>query len=57
MNDPYLPPGCTSPDGGIDHTFEQALDDLCSAIESAEEATTLLRILRAIRGGSEPKEH
>jgi uncharacterized protein YerC len=44
-----LPPGCTSADGGIDHAFEQALDDLCNAIETAEEARLLLAVLRDMR--------
>lgn len=44
-----LPPGCSSPDGGIDHAMEKALDDLCNDIERPEEAYALRAVLPAIR--------
>lgn len=44
-----LPPGCSSPDGGIDHAMESALDDLCNDIQCPEEAYALRAVLPAIR--------
>lgn len=36
-----LPPGCTSADGGIDHEFENAIEDLVEVIPSIEIARGL----------------
>ena len=36
-----LPPGCSSTDGGIDHTLETALETLCEKIDSVEVANLL----------------
>ena len=44
-----LPPGCTSPDGGIDHIYEQALERLVDAIETSEECEALLALLPGVR--------
>lgn len=32
-----LPPGCSSPDGGLDLVFEKAIDDLVEAADGQEE--------------------
>jgi hypothetical protein len=44
-----LPPGCNSADGGIDHAMEAALDDLCMAIETVEQAQALQALLPAVK--------
>lgn len=31
-----LPPGCSSPDGGIDHEFEEALEAFCGIADTPE---------------------
>ena len=36
-----LPPGCSSDDGGIDHAFEMALEDVCEKIPNPAFAASL----------------
>lgn len=43
-----LPPGCSSPDGGIDHDWESALEDLILDV-TTEELIALKKALPAIR--------
>lgn len=43
-----LPPGCSSPDGGIDHEYEQALDAFCDIAETAEQIKIINAIAPAI---------
>ena len=31
-----LPPGCSSPDGGIDHEFDEALEAFCGIADTPE---------------------
>lgn len=37
-----LPPGCSSPDGGIDHALETKLEELCELILTGEQAQKLI---------------
>lgn len=41
MTQNNLPPGCSSPDGGLDHEMEAATEDLLNAIETPECAKIL----------------
>ncbi|HSF96234.1 MAG TPA: hypothetical protein VLA52_14510 [Thermohalobaculum sp.] len=43
-----LPPGCSSPDGAIDHALETALDTLNANTETPEIADALNSLLPAI---------
>ncbi len=43
-----LPPGCNSPDGGIDHAFESAIEDLCDQIDTPELARNLALFIPAV---------
>jgi len=44
-----LPPGCSSPDGGIDHAFESALESFAQAVDSAEEIRHMSLLLITFR--------
>lgn len=44
MNASNLPPGCSSPDGGIDHLYEGALDHLTEAMETADDVNLMRRL-------------
>ena len=44
-----LPPGCSSPDGGIDHAFESAMERLSIAVNSADELRHLSLLLIPMR--------
>lgn len=48
MSNSNLPPGCSSPDGGIDHAWESALDDLTVDV-TTEELVALRKILPSLR--------
>jgi len=43
-----LPPGCSSADGGIDHEYETALDELCEVVNGAHILRLLAKIAPAI---------
>ena len=43
-----LPPGCSSPDGGIDHEYEQALDAFCEIAQTAEQVKIMCACAPAI---------
>ncbi len=43
-----LPPGCSSPDGGIDHAYEGALENLCEQMQHAGEVVLMERIAKAV---------
>lgn len=40
-----LPPGCSSPDGGIDHAYESALEALCDAVSDAHKMKMLTMLV------------
>lgn len=44
MNPSNLPPGCSSPDGGIDHEYEAAVEALVDAAPRAD----ILHVLKEI---------
>lgn len=43
-----LPPGCSSPDGGIDHDYEQAIEAFCEIALDASEVRAMNAIAPAI---------
>ncbi len=43
-----LPPGCTSPDGGIDHAFEAASESLLDLCETADDVMALVAVAPAV---------
>lgn len=47
--DPYLPPGCSSPDGGIDHEWEQASERLLEEAQTVEVLVTLTKLVPAVK--------
>jgi len=49
MSSSNLPPGCSSPDGGIDHAFEQAAEKLLDGL-SADDIEALFPFSRLLRG-------
>ena len=44
MSSSNLPPGCSSPDGGIDHAYDGALDLLCDLAQTPEDLALLRRL-------------
>lgn len=46
-----LPPGCTSPDGGIDPQMEAALETLCDAVETVSGAELLTHLAPLVERG------
>lgn len=49
MSTSNLPPGCNSDDGGIDHAWEAALDNLVQTGVTTEELIALKNILPGLR--------
>jgi len=43
-----LPPGCSSPDGGIDHEYEAAIEAFCEIAQTAEDVKLINAIAPAI---------
>ena len=48
MTSSNLPPGCSSPDGGIDHKYEGALDHLCDVAQTPEDLNLLRRLAEVV---------
>jgi len=43
-----LPPGCSSPDGGIDHEYESALEAFMEIAQTADELKIACAVMPAI---------
>ena len=44
-----LPPGVSSPDGGIDHAYEKAVDELCEIVDDVTEMNLLKLFVPVLR--------
>ena len=44
-----LPPGCASDDGGLDHAFEDAINELTEKIPNTETARALVELISGVQ--------
>ena len=48
MSSSNLPPGCSSPDGGIDHEYESALEAFAELAETPERLKVAAAVMPAV---------